>query len=256
MSTARPGKGCRPSGIPSSGCGSLIAALTRPWRAAQEGGLVLGPEGRKHGLKTVSTAETGVRSKGRGVGGAKSGRRGGRPRRGPLPTLGPAPTWGRTKGRCTRGGAGAWGGRRARTWVSAASSAAPSAAPAATKMARSGNAGRQMSHGGGGGPPELLPGQVRPGRRRQETGAGSLWREHQPSWDRARGRGGGLVAERPGCGRGLRGCGGSSRLASLGPRWLPWRPPARARPRPRPGNGAPSPASRATALCRSSAANQ
>lgn len=92
--------------------------------------------------------------------------------------------------RCT----GGW--TCSRSWVSAAPSAAPSAPPAATKMARSGDAGRPMSHSGGG-PPELLPGQVRPGRpgwgvgqKRPPTGARAT-----RGWGLGRGRGaGGLGA--------------------------------------------------------------
>lgn len=129
----------------------------------------------KNVFKKVFIAEKGV-----DVGNAAwekqgvGGEAGARPK--PRSGAGPAPTSGRTKGGRTCGGAGAWGGRRARTWVSAASSAAPSAAPAAAKMARSEDADRPMSHGGA--PPELLPGQVRPGRpRRREEGAGGLGRE-------------------------------------------------------------------------------
>lgn len=67
------------------------------------------------------------------------------------------------------------------------------------------DAGWPMSHGGGG-PPELLPGQVR-WRRRREAGAGSFWREHEPGWDRGPGRGPGRVAARAASGhRGGVGC--------------------------------------------------
>ncbi|CAI9165848.1 unnamed protein product [Rangifer tarandus platyrhynchus] len=58
------------------------------------------------------------------------------------------------------------------------------------------DAGWPMSHGGGG-PPELLPGQVR-SRRRRKAGAGSFWREHEPGWDRGPGRGPRPVAARAG----------------------------------------------------------
>lgn len=122
------------------------------------------------------------------MGGAKSWRRGGAGAGPEDPSQREAPS---------RGAAGAHLGhnkgrthlprRRTRTWVSAASSAAPGAPPAAAKMARSGDAGRRMSQGGR--PPELLPGQVRPGRsRRWEEGGLRGERE------RDRGRSGGRVA--------------------------------------------------------------
>lgn len=131
---------------------------------------------------------------------------------------GPGQNKGRTHLRRSRAG------RRARTWVSAAQSAARAAAG----MARSGDAGRPMSHAG---------------RRRRNcfpvrSGQGGRGRERA----RGRGRSGGRVAARPGCGRGRRG----GKWASRRPRWLPWRPPARSRrrPRPRPGSSWHSPASR------------
>lgn len=188
----------------------------------------------------------GCRNRGHGVGRAKSGarlsaarslqRRAPSPK--PPPGAGPAPTWGRTKGGHTCGGAGAWGGRRARTWVSAAPSLRGSVcrAPATAKMARSEDASRPMSHGGG--PPELLPGQVRPGRpRRREAGAGGPRREHSQGWGRRLHRA--RVVAGPRCGRDRRDGSGGCGWALRRPRWLPWRPPAPAPARGRGGGPAP-----------------
>lgn len=111
-------------------------------------------------------------------------------------------------------------------------------APATAKMARSEDASRPMSHSGG--PPELLPGQGRPGRpERPEAGAGGLGREREQA--RGAGLSGARAAARPRGGRTRRGGSGGGGWALRRPRWLPWRPsapaPARPKPRPRPGSG-------------------
>lgn len=248
----RPGRWCRPWG-----CRLRRRLLYRgPLRATAGctgGRVVLGPEGGKDVLeKRLDCVEGGGREgRGAGGGGKRAAGRGARARS-PLPARGPAPTLCRTKSGCTCGGAGARDPRRARTWVSAASSAAPSAAPAATKMARSGDAGGPMSHGGGG-PRNCFPvrsGRGR-GRRRARAASGGSTSGHR---GRGRGRSGGRA------GRGRPGAGGAGAAAEAeavaaagGPRAGPAgchgdRPLPRARrrpPKPRPGSGARSPAPRA-----------
>ena len=130
------------------------------------------------------------------MGGAKGGRRGGRP-----PARGPAPTWGRTKGRSSSGGGAGGRGRAAGAYLGLRGflrgSVFPGRPPPRWPDRR--DADWPMSHGGGG-PPELLPGQVR-SRRRREAGAGSFWREHEPGWDRGPGRGAGGERAPRRCGR-------------------------------------------------------